>query len=186
MAVRQNWDLRLGFLIHDVSRLRRMMLDRALTPLGITRSQWWVLAFIARQDGLSQTELAAQLDVSKVGLGTLLDRLQQSGFIVRRAHSTDRRVKRIFLTPQTQGLLRSLRVETDKLNEKIGKGISRATLRATSDTLLTMKHNLRELADQTALVNGAATSSARQSTIRKKKTLGGKQPNSAIRDRKRN
>ena len=29
-----DWDLRLGYLIHDVSRLRRMMFDRALAPLG--------------------------------------------------------------------------------------------------------------------------------------------------------
>jgi len=50
------WDLRLGYLIHDVSRLRRMMFDRALAPLGITRSQWWVLAFISRKDGLPQTQ----------------------------------------------------------------------------------------------------------------------------------
>jgi hypothetical protein len=37
MVDRPDWDLRLGYLIHDVSRLRRMMFDRALAPLGITR-----------------------------------------------------------------------------------------------------------------------------------------------------
>ncbi len=37
-----NTGLRFGFLIHDVSRLRRVVVDRALKPLGITRSQWWV------------------------------------------------------------------------------------------------------------------------------------------------
>jgi DNA-binding MarR family transcriptional regulator len=169
MAVRQNWDLRLGFLIHDVSRLRRMMLDRALTPLGITRSQWWVLAFISRQDGLSQTELADELDVSKVGLGTLLDRLQSSGFITRRPDATDRRVKRVFLTAQAQGLLRSIRAETDKQNEKIAKGISHTALRLTSDTLLAMKHNLRALSDQSGSVSGSAKSESRQPLIGKKK-----------------
>ncbi len=32
MVDRPEWDLRLGYLIHDVSRLRRMMFDRALGP----------------------------------------------------------------------------------------------------------------------------------------------------------
>src|SRR2546430_13047208 len=77
------WDLRLGYLIHDVSRLRRMMFDRALTPLGITRSQWWVLAFISRKDGLPQTQLATELHVAKAVEGALIDRLDSSGLLIR-------------------------------------------------------------------------------------------------------
>src|SRR6201984_586039 len=93
-----DWDLRLGYLIHDVSRLRRMMFDRALAPLGITRSQWWVLAFISRKDGLPQTQLANELDVGKVALGALIDRLESAGFVARHADPNDRRVKRVYLT----------------------------------------------------------------------------------------
>src|SRR5882757_3787264 len=92
MVDRPDWDLRLGYLIHDVSRLRRMMFDRALAPLGITRSQWWVLAFISRKDGLPQTQLANELDVGKVGVGALIDRLESSGFVLRQADPVDRRV----------------------------------------------------------------------------------------------
>jgi len=68
---------RIGFLIHDVSRLRRTVVDKALRPLGITRSQWWVLANLARDDGtaMTQTELARVMDVGKVTLGGLIDRL---------------------------------------------------------------------------------------------------------------
>src|SRR3546814_12675126 len=69
-----NTGLRFGFLIHDVSRLRRVVVDRALKPLGITRSQWWVLAFLSRRDGMTQTALAADLDLTKVALGGLPDR----------------------------------------------------------------------------------------------------------------
>ena len=98
MIDRPDWYLRLGYLIHDVSRLRRMMFDRELAPLGITRSQWWVLAFISRKDGLPQTQLANELDVGKVALGALIDRLETSGFVVRQADPVDRRVKRVYLT----------------------------------------------------------------------------------------
>ncbi|RYD91977.1 MAG: MarR family transcriptional regulator, partial [Sphingomonadales bacterium] len=67
--------LRLGFLIHDVSRLRRTVTDRALRPLGITRSQWWVLAYLSRRDGMTQSALAADLDLTKVGVGGLVSRM---------------------------------------------------------------------------------------------------------------
>src|ERR1700724_4859637 len=101
-------DLRLGYLKPDVSRLRRMMFDRALAPLGITRSQWWVLAFISRKEGLPQTQLANELDVGKVALGALVDRLESAGFVTRTADPVDRRVKRVYVTKQARGLLERL------------------------------------------------------------------------------
>ncbi len=143
------WDLRLGYLIHDVSRLRRMMFDRALAPLGITRSQWWVLAFISRKDGLPQTQLANELDVGKVGVGALIDRLESSGFVIRQPDPVDRRVKRVFVTKQARGFLEKLRKETDKFNAQISRGIDRKQLEATSDALLAMKRNLLAMSEGT-------------------------------------
>ena len=58
-----DWELRLGFLIHDVSRLRRSAFDRCLKPLNVTRSQWWVLAYLSREDGMTQSQLAEELDL---------------------------------------------------------------------------------------------------------------------------
>jgi MarR family transcriptional regulator for hemolysin len=146
-----DWDLRLGYLIHDVSRLRRMMFDRALAPLGITRSQWWVLAFISRKDGLPQTQLANELDVGKVGVGALIDRLESSGFVLRQADPVDRRVKRVFVTKQARGFLEKLRKETDKFNARIAHGIDRKALEATSEALLAMKRNLLAMSDGNSL-----------------------------------
>src|ERR1700747_2417675 len=86
-----NAGLRFGFLIHDVSRLRRIVVDRSLKPLGITRSQWWVLAFLSRRDGMTQTALATDLDLTKVAIGGLLDRMEDAGFVERRADRNDGR-----------------------------------------------------------------------------------------------
>jgi DNA-binding MarR family transcriptional regulator len=149
MVDQTDWDLRLGYLIHDVSRLRRMMFDRALAPLGITRSQWWVLAFISRKDGLPQTQLANELDVGKVAVGALIDRLESSGFVIRQADPVDRRVKRVYVTKQARGFLEKLRKETDKFNAQIVNGIDRKQLEAASEALLAMKHNLLAMSDGT-------------------------------------
>jgi DNA-binding MarR family transcriptional regulator len=154
MNQQTDWDLRLGYLIHDVSRLRRMMFDRALAPLGITRSQWWVLAFISRKDGLKQTELANELDVGKVALGALIDRLENAGFVVRKPEPEDRRVKRVFLTKKVDVFMKRLRKETDAFNARIIAGIPRSDLERTSDALLAMKGNLLAMAG-----NGASAES---------------------------
>src|ERR1700745_1841291 len=47
--------IRLSFLIHDVSRMRRSAYDQFMKPLGVTRAQWWVLAYLSRHDGMMQT-----------------------------------------------------------------------------------------------------------------------------------
>ncbi|WP_201744717.1 MarR family winged helix-turn-helix transcriptional regulator [Neoaquamicrobium microcysteis] len=167
MIDRPDWDLRLGYLIHDVSRLRRMMFDRALAPLGITRSQWWVLAFISRKDGLPQTQLANELDVGKVALGALIDRLETGGFVTRKADPVDRRVKRVFLTRQAGRFMEQLRAETDVFNAKIVEGIDRRELETTSNTLLTMKRNLLAMSGDT----GAELSEERDELVNQPKTV---------------
>ncbi|MFB9269759.1 MarR family winged helix-turn-helix transcriptional regulator [Bradyrhizobium erythrophlei] len=173
MVDQPDWDLRLGYLIHDVSRLRRMMFDRALAPLGITRSQWWVLAFISRKDGLPQTQLANELDVGKVAVGALIDRLESSGFVLRQADPVDRRVKRVYVTKQARGFLEKLRKETDKFNAKIVNGIDRKQLEAASDALLAMKHNLLAMSDGTVADSGEdeAEEETQRSKTRKKRRV---------------
>ena len=76
-----DWELRLGFLIHDVSRLRRSAFDRCLKPLSVTRSQWWVLAYLSREDGMTQSQLAEELDLGKVAVGGLIDRTTERSMV---------------------------------------------------------------------------------------------------------
>lgn len=142
MRRRADDELRFGYLIHDVSRLRRTLFDRWLAPSGITRSQWWVLAFLARRDGMPQTELAAELDVGKVALGALIDRLEAAGFVQRRPAPSDRRVKLIFLTPQGRTLLDTLRDNSRAFNRRILDGIPAEHVLSAIETLDRIKGNL--------------------------------------------
>ena len=154
MSERADWVLRLGYLIHDVSRLRRMMFDRTLAPLGITRSQWWVLAFVSRKNGLPQTQLANELDVGKVALGALIDRLEAAGFVFRQSDPVDRRVKRVYLTKQSMDFLKLIRKETDRFNAFLVEGIDGADLETTSETLIAMKRRLLSMSEGSVLANG--------------------------------
>jgi len=137
-----DWELRLGFLIHDASRLRRSAFDRCLKPLNVTRSQWWVLAYLSRQDGMTQSQLAEELDLGKVAIGGLIDRLQKSGLVRRDADASDRRVNRIFLEPKSKQLINRMRKVSHQLNQQILAGLPETQLETTAKTLDTMKRNL--------------------------------------------
>lgn len=137
-----NSNLRFGYLIHDVSRLRRIVVDRALKPLGITRSQWWVLAFLSRRDGMTQTALAADLDLTKVAIGGLIDRMESAGFVERRADMADARARRVFLTRAGIKLVASIRESVDRVETEIMAGIAEEELAQASAILRKMKISL--------------------------------------------
>lgn len=141
----EDWAIRLGFYIHDASRLRRIVYDTALKPLGVTRSQAWVIAYLSRQDGMPQSELASQLDLGKVALGGLVDRLEATGLVERRADATDRRVKRIFLTAEGRKVVNRMRKIATATNAVILAGIPADEVKAAAQTLGTVKANLLKM-----------------------------------------
>ena len=69
-------EFRIGFLVHDVSRLRQVVFDQAMKPYGVTRAQWWALAQLTRHDpkgGMTQAELARRMRTSRAVVHRLLD-----------------------------------------------------------------------------------------------------------------
>ena len=134
-----------GFILHDVARLLRTTYDRRIKELGLTRSQWWVLTHLFRNDGITQSELAEWLEIERPTLGRLLDRLEDNGWVRREADSQDRRAKRVFLTDEVRPAMHSMRkiaaaVRTDAL-----LGLDADEQEAFVDTLLTIKANLSKL-----------------------------------------
>jgi DNA-binding MarR family transcriptional regulator len=142
MTANIDFELRLGFLVHDVSRLRRNVIDRVLKPLGVTRSQWWVLAFLSREDGMSQVALADELDLGKVALGGLIDRLEATGLVERRPDKKDRRIKRVFLARKGINLIGEIRESVADVEKLLMAGIKGSDVESTVRALRTMKANL--------------------------------------------
>ena len=138
----ENWDGRLGFLMHDVSRLRRSVFDEFMKPMAMTRSQWWILAHLSRHDGMIQSDLANVLDIGKAALGGLIDRLEASSFIERRPDDNDRRVKRIYLTSKGTQIIAEMRSRSHEMSERILDGLDTASRHALVDMLSLVKRNL--------------------------------------------
>lgn len=138
----ENWDQRLGFLMHDVSRLRRKVFDEVMKPEGITRSQWWVLAHLSRHDGMSQSELADRLDLGRAALGGLVDRLEALDLVRRGADGQDRRTKLVFLTAKGVAMIERMRGKSDQMSEAILQGLSQSQRHQLADMLSLVKANL--------------------------------------------
>lgn len=78
-------------------------LDRqSIKELGISPVHWAVLGALSRPqvaNGMSFSDLAEYLFVSRQSLDGLLKRLEKEGHVVRVQDTTDRRVKKVMMTP---------------------------------------------------------------------------------------
>jgi len=132
----------LGFLLHDVARLMRKRFEQHARGFGLTRSQWQALAYLSRNEGISQTGLADLLDVEPITLSRIIDRLVETGLVERIAHATDRRVWRLRLTEAARPKLTQVRELGDKTRSETLAGVPEAERERLIETLSAMRANL--------------------------------------------
>lgn len=128
----------------------RTVYDARLSGKGLSGASWRVLAYLYREDGLTQTKLADLLEVSRPAIGQMIDRLEASGFVERRADPSDRRSWGVFLSPQSHAkveefLQASRAIETEcfeAFSEKDLATLSELTNRL-RDHLLVLQDNVR-------------------------------------------
>jgi DNA-binding MarR family transcriptional regulator len=136
-----------GYLVHDVSRIRRTAMDQMMRPYNITRSQWSVLTTLSRggNDGMMQVDLARLMEVGKVTVGGLVDRLEESGHVERRADATDRRAKRVFITEKGFSLIGLMVEVASQMNQRILSGSTAEEVAICEKVLARVKKNLKEI-----------------------------------------
>jgi len=143
-VVRLSRKLKIGVLVHETSRLRRKAIDQVLKPLGVTGTQWWVLTSISLRPGLSQARLADELNLGKVALGGLIDRLMKNGLIDRRPDAEDKRVNLIFLSEAGLNLVRDIKRISSGVQDEAMAGISLDDIDTTISVLEKMMSNLEK------------------------------------------
>lgn len=144
-------DFRIGFLVHDVSRLRKTLFDQEMEHLGITRAQWWALAQLSREggpEGMLQIELARKVDVGKGAIGGLVSRLEAGGFVVRTVDKSDRRAQRVRMTRQGRKVLEQMTSVGRTLNAGIFAGIAAKDIETAERVLAAMKRNIKRIVPQ--------------------------------------
>ena len=115
-----------GFMLNDISRLMRTRFDSQARKLGLNRSQWRVLVFLARSEGINQSGLAETIEVDRMTIGRMLDRLEASGWIERRPDVSDRRAHRLYLTRKARPLLDKMIVVANEVQEEALAGLNGA------------------------------------------------------------
>jgi DNA-binding MarR family transcriptional regulator len=132
----------LGFLVADLARRMRGAFAQQLEGSGLTLAQARALLHVARQEGMRQVELSERLEVQPITLARLVDQLEQSGLVERRADPQDGRAHRIFLTRASRPHLTTIERVAAAIRQQALQGIGEQEAMLVTAALRTMRKNL--------------------------------------------
>lgn len=146
-----------GHTVADVTRLLRRVFDRRATELQLTRAQWRALSRIHRQPGLSQKQLAEELELEPLAVGRVIDRLESTGFVERRADPADRRCWRLFPAARSAEVMAGMKRLANGLHAEILSDVTADELDTAMRVLERVRDNLTRLdrGDRSPLLQGA-------------------------------
>jgi MarR family transcriptional regulator for hemolysin len=130
--------------LHSTSRSWRQAVDRRLKYLGVSQASWMTIAIAAKANSpLSQSELADRLGVEGATMVAMVDRLVKAGLVVREASATDRRIKRVVLTPAGLAVYEKVKTQATTLRKQLLAKVDAKKLLAATELL----EGLRDVID---------------------------------------
>jgi MarR family transcriptional regulator, transcriptional regulator for hemolysin len=154
-------DETLGPLLHGTARAWRLKLDERLKPMGLSQAKWRTLLHLSLAgDALTQAEIAERLGIEEPSLVTLLHRLENEGWIIRKSSVHDRRCKMVFLGQRAQRVISQINAAAEKLRHELLEDVSTSDLR-------TCVRVLTQICEKAEGKNGNGVMAKFRSTVRK-------------------
>jgi MarR family transcriptional regulator for hemolysin len=135
-------------LLNLVTKKYSTELSKSLAQLSIDKYHY-VLVLIHEYDGnLSQKALAELLHIDKSYMVTIINYLEDRGYVIRKKNQKDRREQLISLTANARIDIPLIKDAINELNNKSLKNISESKKLIFDEVLHNMQDNLQDLAVQ--------------------------------------
>jgi len=137
-----DFDESIGYWVAATSHAMRRALDTELSKEDITFRQWQVLAWISLCGEPCQAELAECLGIEAPTLAGILARMERDGWLQRRSCPSDRRKKRIRVTPKAEAVWARMVECCLRVRNKATEGLSTVELNAFKRACEKIRNNL--------------------------------------------
>ena len=138
-------DTKGGFLISRIKQTGGRLFDRMLAEADVDAfngAQGRILYILWQHDGLTISQISAQTSLANTTLTSMLDRMEQSGLIVRSPSPTDRRALLIRLTDKAHSLQADYSRISRQMNEIYYEGFTVEEIRRFEQDLQRVLDNL--------------------------------------------
>ncbi len=121
-----------GYLISRIKQAGTRIFDRMLAASGIDAfngAQGRILYVLWQHEDISISSLSAKTSLANTTLTSMLDRMENSGLIVRKPDPADRRSRLIALTDKAKALQHDYELVSQKMNERYYIGFTESEIR---------------------------------------------------------
>ena len=135
-----------GFLISRIKQVSGRLFDRMLAEADVDAfngAQGRILYILWQGDGLTISQISAQTSLANTTLTSMLDRMEQSGLIVRSPSPSDRRALLIHLTDKAKSLQQDYNRISQQMNELYYLGFTEAEILQFEGYLTRVLNNLQ-------------------------------------------
>lgn len=135
-----------GFLISRIKQVSGRLFDRMLAEADVDAfngAQGRILYILWQGDGLTISQISAQTSLANTTLTSMLDRMEQSGLIVRSPSPSDRRALLIHLTDNAKSLQQDYDRISQQMNELYYLGFTEAEILQFEGYLTRVLNNLQ-------------------------------------------
>jgi DNA-binding MarR family transcriptional regulator len=114
-----------GFILKDLTRRYVLRFEQRARAISLTLPQCKVLVRLDRNQGISQARLAELADLDPMSIVRILDHMESEEVLERKPDPSDRRARRLYLTPRAKPLLDEITRLSALTRDELFAGISR-------------------------------------------------------------
>ena len=136
-----------GFLISQIKQLQGRVFERMLKESGIDAfngAQGRILYVLWEKEKLTISEIGHLTSLAKTSLTSMLDRMEESGLVERRADQNNRRQIIISITDKARNYKEEYDRVSLEMNELFYKGFSEVEIEQFEEMLRRLIQNLEE------------------------------------------
>jgi DNA-binding MarR family transcriptional regulator len=123
-------------------------LSKMVAQLSIDRYHYVLILLDSYDENLTQKALAEILNIDKSYMATILDYLEEKGFVIREKNPNDRREQLIKLTKLAQISIPVIKEAIKKLNDRAFHNICQSNKELFNEILSTIQENLIDLSPE--------------------------------------
>ena len=129
-------------LLSDLSMLFRVNLDKYMTDIGLNGGQVFILILLWKSEGLSQVEIAGELNVSTPTINKMVSSLTRKKFIICRKCKIDGRMQRVYLTEKGKNYRQKIFAQFEEFEEKLLRDVTETERLILIQLVEKLKNNL--------------------------------------------
>ncbi len=143
-----DFDQSLTYWVMTTAHALERSLAEELAPHGITHRQWQVIAWLAHDGILSQSELAERMKIEPPTLAGIIDRMERDGWIIRCECPGDRRKKLLKPTEKVAPVWETIAGAARRVRARASRGFSDEQLAGIKSMLATIRENLHQQSER--------------------------------------